>query len=299
MLTNVVNLRRKPYDIYIGRPGKGKSGYFGNPFALGKNGDRAAVLKEYRSWFQKRLLTDPAFRVGVEALRGKTLGCFCKPQACHGDVIAEYLNSRPVVQPGAVDIRKRLKNWFSCKRCRLAKTRRQVVLGRGVVPSEILFIGEAPGRSEDLRGEAFVGRAGKILDAALADAAKLAGRENSPPTFYVTNTVGCIPLDEKQGPFREPLRDEILACWPRVASTARLVDPDHIVLLGNVAAEAVGDKFPEAKRLRHPAYILRRGGLASTEYRTFVRELADIFRQKPLGRLQPKDTFGDPIGKHR
>lgn len=194
-----------------------------------------------------------------------------------------------------IEIKKRLRRWLSCKRCRLAKTRRQVVLGRGVAPSTLLFIGEAPGRSEDLVGEAFVGRAGRLLNEGLADAIKLARRAKAPPTFYITNVLGCIPVDVKGGPFREPNRDEELACWPRLLATARLVDADHVILLGKVAEQACGDKFPEALRLRHPAYILRRGGTASTEYRTFVRELADLIRRKPRRVLKPRDVFGDTV----
>ena len=192
-------------------------------------------------------------------------------------------------------IRKRLKNWLSCTRCRLHKTRRQVVLGRGVCPAEVLFIGEAPGKSENLIGEAFVGRAGRILDKGIADAIRLSQRTDDPPTYYITNIVACIPCDERGGDFRQPLRDEEMACWERLELTAKLVDPDHIVLLGNVAKVAAGSHFPDALHVRHPAYIGYRGGTGSTEYRTFVRELTDLFKHKPAPKLGPKDTFGDRI----
>ena len=88
--TTVVNLNRKPYDVYIGRPGKGQSGDFGNPFP-GNN--RAKSIIQFKEYFHKRLKADPEFRAKVHGLHGKTLGCFCKPRSCHGDVIAEYLNS--------------------------------------------------------------------------------------------------------------------------------------------------------------------------------------------------------------
>ena len=191
-------------------------------------------------------------------------------------------------------VRKRLAAWLRCDRCGLARFRKQVVLGRGTAPAEILFIGEAPGRSEDLRGEAFVGRAGGILNAALDDAARMAGR-GCPPSYYVTNTVACIPLDERGGAFREPKPPETAACWERVRMTAALVDPEHVVLLGTVAKDAVGARFPGALALRHPAYILRQGGTGSTEYRSFVRELADLFRKGASQRLAPLDVFGDEI----
>lgn len=188
-----------------------------------------------------------------------------------------------------------LAGWLTCRRCTLHKTRRQVVLGRGVMPAEILFIGEAPGRSEDLVGEAFVGRAGKILDEGIKDAVALA-KLPAAPTYFITNVVGCIPVDIKGGPFREPTREEAQACWGRVDLTYRLVAPTHVILLGAVAAAHAGPYFPGAAHLRHPAYILRRGGTASTEYRTFVRELGDIFQQthKPA-ELKRRDTFGEKI----
>ncbi|MCE5309666.1 MAG: DUF4326 domain-containing protein [Acidobacteriales bacterium] len=88
-MTRVVNLRREPYDVYIGRPGRGQKGPWGNPFTLGRDGDRAAVLAKYRRW----LLSHPELvERARRELKGKTLGCFCKPLACHGDVLAELID---------------------------------------------------------------------------------------------------------------------------------------------------------------------------------------------------------------
>lgn len=93
--TRVVNLRREPYDVYIGRPGHGQDGYFGNPLRTPPQpGARTTVLARYRDWFLWRVENDPEFRRRVLALRGKVLGCFCKPAACHGDVIAEWVDSQ-------------------------------------------------------------------------------------------------------------------------------------------------------------------------------------------------------------
>ena len=86
METRVVNIRREPCDIFIGRPSD-----FGNPYKIGEWGkDREAVVALYRAYFYEKLKFD-YFREAVEKLRGKKLGCFCKPLACHGDVIVEYL----------------------------------------------------------------------------------------------------------------------------------------------------------------------------------------------------------------
>jgi len=98
-MTRVVNLRREPYDVYIGREGHGEDGYFGNPFRVGAVCKRCrqlhptaeSLLPCFREYFNARLGSDPEFYWRVWELRGKTLGCFCKPGACHGDVIVEYL----------------------------------------------------------------------------------------------------------------------------------------------------------------------------------------------------------------
>ena len=79
----VVNLRKEKYDVYIGRGSK-----WGNKFVIGKDGDRAEVVRKYREWIfdNKELLSS------LHELKGKVLGCFCKPLACHGDVLAELVN---------------------------------------------------------------------------------------------------------------------------------------------------------------------------------------------------------------
>lgn len=90
MATKVVNIRTgAPFDVYIGRAGHGLDGYFGNPFA---GSSREANIAMFEDYFDKRIDTDEAFRARVLELRGKRLGCFCVPRACHGDVIAAWLD---------------------------------------------------------------------------------------------------------------------------------------------------------------------------------------------------------------
>lgn len=88
--TRVVNKDRgDAFDIYIGRGTP-----WGNPFAIGEDGmDRAAVIAAYREYFKKKFIDDEQGRRSIMSLRGKVLGCHCKPSQCHGDVISEYLNS--------------------------------------------------------------------------------------------------------------------------------------------------------------------------------------------------------------
>ena len=92
MKTSVVNILYEIHDIYIGRPGRGAAGIFGNPFKIGRDGNRDQVIEKYRKYFHEKLESDPVFKKEVQKLKGKRLGCFCKPMSCHGDVIAEYLD---------------------------------------------------------------------------------------------------------------------------------------------------------------------------------------------------------------
>ena len=90
LTTTVVNKYREPFDVYCGRPS-----VFGNPFAIGRDGSREQVIEKYRHYFYFKLNSVPGFKAQVLRLQGKRLGCYCKPQACHCDVIAEYLNNLP------------------------------------------------------------------------------------------------------------------------------------------------------------------------------------------------------------
>ena len=81
----VVHCKRAKYDVYVGRPSK-----FGNPFVLHHEGERAKVIEQYRAW----LLGQPELIAAAKAeLKGKVLGCWCSPRACHADVLAEIANS--------------------------------------------------------------------------------------------------------------------------------------------------------------------------------------------------------------
>jgi len=83
----VINLQTgQPYDVYIGRAGKGQDGYFGNPV---REGTRKQKLDGFKEYALNRVLEDEEFRERVKSLEGKTLGCFCKPLPCHGDILAE------------------------------------------------------------------------------------------------------------------------------------------------------------------------------------------------------------------
>lgn len=87
--TRVVHCRKEPFDVFIGRPT-----IWGNPFRIGVDGDRAQVMVKFREWFIRR----PALLRAVENLRGRILGCFCAPELCHGDVLAELADLGEVVE---------------------------------------------------------------------------------------------------------------------------------------------------------------------------------------------------------
>lgn len=92
--TKLVNIFKNKYDVYIGRPGKGQNGYFGNPFPLPKGALKGSTLPKYREYFVKRLQEDQEFKEKILSLKGKTLGCFCaSPDTCHGSIIVEYINN--------------------------------------------------------------------------------------------------------------------------------------------------------------------------------------------------------------
>ena len=94
-MTNVINLK---HTVYIGRrnPLRAEDGYFGNPYILGQDGDRQQVLELYRIHFNERIKNDVEFKKRIEALKDKILLCYCKPEACHGDIIKEYLDQQTI-----------------------------------------------------------------------------------------------------------------------------------------------------------------------------------------------------------
>jgi len=87
MKTTVVNIRHDDYDIVIGRPSQ-----WGNPFIIGRDGDRTEVIKKYREW----ILMQPDLLKQLPILKGKRLGCWCAPLPCHGDILVELVEGLDV-----------------------------------------------------------------------------------------------------------------------------------------------------------------------------------------------------------
>lgn len=114
---------------------------------------------------------------------------------------------------------------LECRRCKLCETRTNVVFGTGNEHADVMFIGEGPGENEDLQGEPFVGRGGKLLD----DMLELIDLDRS--QVYIANMVKCRPPKN-----RDPLPEEQSACAEWLSRQLELIDPKLIVCLGRIAA---------------------------------------------------------------
>lgn len=121
-----------------------------------------------------------------------------------------------------------------CQRCSLYKTRTKIVFGAGPATTKIMFISEAPGYCEDVKGEPFVGPAGKVLDELLT----LAGLNRG--EAYMANVLKCRPVIGKRN--RPPKRTEIEACKPFLERQINLIKPKLIVTLGNCGLQTVLNK---------------------------------------------------------
>ena len=168
---------------------------------------------------------------------------------------------------------------MACRGCALAETRTNVVFGVGSPKAEVLFIGEAPGANEDVQGEPFVGRAGKLLDDMLA----MIGLDRS--RIYITNSVKCRPPQN-----RDPLNTEKDACRGYLRRQVELMRPKIIVCLGRIsAAEIIKEDF---KITQEHGQFFERGGIQMMALYHPAALLRDP-RKKPetfedLKRLQQK-----------
>lgn len=158
-----------------------------------------------------------------------------------------------------------------CKQCRLCTTRNTVVFGEGGPNAQIMFIGEGPGRQEDLSGRPFVGRAGELLTRIIENGMGLKRDD-----VYIANLVKCRPtVDLKMQKDRPPDRDEMLACVPFLHEQVEIIKPRVIIALGSPAAKYLMKTETGITRLRgtwgsfmdipvmptyHPSYVLRNGG---------------------------------------
>ena len=172
---------------------------------------------------------------------------------------------------------------LTCRACGLCETRHQVVFGVGNPQAEVLFIGEGPGENEDLQGEPFVGRAGKLLDTML-EAVGLSRKHN----IYIGNMVKCRPPHN-----RDPLPEEQAACAHWLEEQIALISPKIVVCLGRIAAfRFISPDFKVSRQhgeffekdgvlymgMFHPAAILRNPNQKPVAFADFVK-LRDKIRE--------------------
>lgn len=171
-----------------------------------------------------------------------------------------------------------------CHRCKLCHGRTNIVFGVGDPQAELMFVGEGPGRDEDLKGEPFVGRAGQLLTEIITKGMKMRRDE-----VYIANVVKCRPPEN-----RNPEPDEITACQPFLMKQVELVKPRIIIALGTFAAQTLLQSKTPISRLRgvwhsyqgvklmptlHPAYLLRN----PNDKRLVWQDIQAVLRE--MGRL--------------
>ncbi|MGD0291870.1 MAG: uracil-DNA glycosylase [Candidatus Binataceae bacterium] len=174
-----------------------------------------------------------------------------------------------------------------CSRCKLAPKRTNLVFGVGNPKADLMFVGEAPGADEDLRGEPFVGRAGQLLTDIIERGMGMTRAE-----VYICNVIKCRPPEN-----RNPEADEVAACEPFLFRQIDLVRPRVIVGLGTFAVQAVLKLKTPISKLRgiwhevrgikmmptfHPAYLLRN----PAEKRVVWADIQEVM--KVLGRPIPQ-----------
>ena len=169
-----------------------------------------------------------------------------------------------------------------CQKCSLGGTRNNFVFGVGDPNASLLLVGEAPGEQEDLKGEPFVGRAGKLLDKIL-----LAINRSRQKDVYICNVLKCRPPEN-----RNPLPNEVKECEPYLIHQINLIKPKLIVALGRVAGMTLLNVDNSLKSMRglihdyngtplivtyHPAALLRNSNWKPEAWKDFkwIRSILD------------------------
>ena len=163
---------------------------------------------------------------------------------------------------------------LQCQSCPLATTRNRVVFGEGNPNATVMFIGEGPGKQEDLTGRPFVGPAGELLTRIIEGGMKLKRSD-----VYIANIVKCRPtVDMKMQRDRPPEPEEVRACSPYLLEQIKLIAPGVIITLVSPATKFILNTSAGITRLRgkwgrfmdipvmptfHPSYVLRNGGPTS------------------------------------
>ncbi|BFI73445.1 type-4 uracil-DNA glycosylase [Nanoarchaeota archaeon] len=177
------------------------------------------------------------------------------------------------------EINKLNQEILKCQRCELYKLKKNYVPGDGNANTKIVFIGEAPGRDEDMQGKPFVGKAGQVLTENIRNILNIDRKD-----VYITNVVKCRPPNN-----REPKENEIKACSIWLEKQLEIIQPEIIVTLGHYSTkwifEYFGIKFNSIMKDRGKIYKVNKWGKevkiiptlhpASTLYHKEWREIFD------------------------
>ncbi len=239
--------------------------------------DLVASLKRYLSWEK---------RVGIRLIsaarpqtRSATEGGQDLLGIVEGQLFSEYGEIRR-----AKDLEELRAAIGDCRRCKLCSGRTHLVFGVGDPKAEVMFVGEGPGRDEDLQGVPFVGRAGQLLTDIITKGMGLRRDD-----VYIANVVKCRPPEN-----RNPEPDEIQSCEPFLLKQIQLIRPRVIVGLGKFAVQTLLKSKVPITRLRgtrhdyhgiklmptlHPAYLLRNPGdkkLVWEDIKKVLQELGTV-----------------------
>ena len=225
-------------------------------------------------------------------MNDQKLRYFKQYQELFGNEIFLQLKNYSIISDNSQKKKKRKSNSYdlisfndeikNCLKCDLGKTRKKFVFGVGDFNASLLLVGEAPGEQEDLSGEPFVGRAGKLLDKMLSAINR--SREND---VFICNVLKCRPPDN-----RDPSKEEISKCEPYLVNQIDLIQPKLIVALGRVAGKTLLGVDKSLKDMRntihsyhgtnlivtyHPAALLRNSNWKPDAWNDFkwIRTLID------------------------
>ncbi|TAL33748.1 MAG: uracil-DNA glycosylase [Spirochaetes bacterium] len=188
-----------------------------------------------------------------------------------------------------------------CTRCKLSTTRTNIVFGEGNPAARVMFIGEGPGREEDLQSRPFVGRAGVLLTAIIEK-----GMQVPREDVYIANVVKCRPTVNMEFQRDRPPDDEERAtCGPFLKKQIEIIRPEVIVTLGNPSTQFLLNTKQGITKLRgtwclfgeipvmptyHPAYVLRNGDMKSPLKKDVWEDIKKVLQRLELPAGAPLDA---------
>ena len=219
----------------------------------------AALATSLKRYLERRERAGARFFSKADPAQEKPVAA--KAQSIMGGTVEDFFTDQTqALQAGSLEeLRAAIGD---CQRCKLCAGRTHLVFGVGNPRAKLMFVGEGPGRDEDLQGEPFVGRAGQLLTDIITKGMGLK-RED----VYICNVVKCRPPEN-----RNPEPDEVAACEPFLKKQIDIVRPEIIVGLGKFAVQTLLQSKVAISKLRgnwssyhgiklmptfHPAYLLR------------------------------------------